>query len=482
MQRRTVILGTLAGASSALGPALALRGFTVDDALISARYAANLAAGHGYRLNAAGPVTDGVTPLGWAHLLAPFAGSGPLAALAAAKLLGVVAWLLGAAFLGAAIARSSERPIRFAALALVAASAPLGAWSGSGMETGLIAALAALAAALPELGAARAGAACAGLAAGFRPELLPFSLVIAGAAGWAPHHPTHPASPSPLARWAWQLGLAVTPFLAVAFLRAALFGRPAPLSALAKAPDATLGARYALACFLLCGPIALLAPLAARRLAPWPRGLIAAVFTHFAAIALAGGDWMPLSRLAVPALPATALAAAHLAAVSDRRATAARFALALAGELFALVKVGPAAARVGDARTALIEALREPLSRAQTIAAVDIGWLGAAAPEATLVDLAGVTDPAIAALRGGHTTKRIPPTLLDARGVDTLVLLLREGEPLRIPWTASRFARGTELYLAHLPHIEEDFAPLIESRVPGLPYVVLRRVPPRAAD
>ena len=105
------------GAAAALVPAFLLRGFTVDDALIPARYAAHLAAGEGYRFNAAGPSTDGVTPLGWAHLLAPFAQEGPLAALYAAKWIGLVAWTLAAAALAVAVGRASDKPQRWAALA-----------------------------------------------------------------------------------------------------------------------------------------------------------------------------------------------------------------------------------------------------------------------------------------------------------------------------------------------------------------------------
>ena len=81
------------------------------------------------------------------------------------------------------------------------------------------------------------------------------------------------------------------------------------------------------------------------------------------------------------------------------------------------------------------------------VAAVDIGWIGAATP-ATLVDLAGVTDPSIAPLPGGHTTKRVPSSLLIQRQVDTLVLLLDSGEPLRTPWYTSRFYYGVDAMLA----------------------------------
>jgi hypothetical protein len=41
----------------------------------------------------------------------------------------------------------------------------------------------------------------------------------------------------------------------------------------------------------------------------------------------------------------------------------------------------------------------------------------------TVVDLAGVTDEAVAMLPGGHTSKRIDDALLRGRNVDTLVLL-----------------------------------------------------------
>ncbi|MGK3963271.1 hypothetical protein WMF38_03670 [Sorangium sp. So ce118] len=480
--RKRALLVALVGALSALFPALALSGFTVDDALITARYAHHLARGLGYRFNAAGPVTDGVTPLGWAFVLAPFASGGPLAALAAAKALGVLAWTLAAGALALAVDRTSGRRARFAALLLLPASAPLGAWSAAGMETGVVAALGALAVALPALGRALAGAACAGVAAALRPELLPFALVVALSTQAAPRRerereregggetPSRPAWGRALA----ALALAGLPFVAVAAARLAVFGRAAPLAALAKAPDAALGARYALACFLLTGPAALVAPLAWRALPAWPRGLLAAVAAHFLAVAAAGGDWMPLSRLVVPALPAVVLAAAHVASVADARATALRIALALAGELFVMARVGPTAARVGGERLRVVEELRGALAGAEVVAALDIGWLGAATG-ATLVDLAGVTDPAIAALPGGHTTKRIPGALLDARKVDALVLLLAEGQALASPWTASRFARGVEQHLARLPGAGEAFAPVAVSGVPHLGYVVLRR-------
>lgn len=502
-------------AIAALVPALALRGFTVDDALITARYAAHVAAGEGYRLSAGGPVTDGVTPLGFVYLLAPFAGSGTLAAFAAARVIGVAAWTLSAAVLGLAVARvtsprprapapdperalpeaatsaapdrRSSRALVLVPLALVATSAPLGAWASSGMETGLVTAIAALAAALPILGRPRAAAACAGLAAGLRPELLPWAATLgvglflshrAGPSRASPAPALAPDEPRPPAgapRHAWLfLFLSVLPFLVTAAVRLAAFGRPAPLSIFAKAPDARHGLVYAAACALLAGPTVLLAPIAIARLRGFSRALVASVFVHLGAVALAGGDWMPLSRLVVPVLPSLALAALFVAKEAALAATAARLALAVAGHTFVLVHVGPTAAHVGEDRLRVLSELRPALAPSRVVASLDIGWVGAAT-DAAIVDLAGVTDPTIAALPGGHTTKQIPAGLLDARRADTLVLLLAPGERAADPWTRSRFARGVEVWIATTPGIGEDFTPVAESSLPHLRYLVLRK-------
>jgi hypothetical protein len=463
-------LAAALGAAAALVPALLLRGFTVDDALIPARYAAHLAAGLGYRFNAAGPVTDGVTPLGFPLLLAPFAGGGPLAALAAAKALGVLAWTIGAAVLAVAVRRAGKAPLRFGVIVLLACSAPLAAWSVAGLETGLAAALGALAVALPELGAPRAGALAGGLVAALRPEALPWALVV----GATP--PPGTAAASTAVRVA-RVALAGTPFLVVALTRLSVFGRVIPLSVLAKPSDLGHGGPYALVCFLLTGPVAILAPVAWWRLDAWGRGLVAAVLVHFAAVAAAGGDWMPLSRLVVPALPTALLAAARIADVARPSVVVARLALALAGELFQLLKSGPAdVAAVGERRRAIIDAARPLLVGAKVVAALDVGWLGAAT-DATIVDLAGLTDPDIAVLRGGHTSKDIPTRLLDARGADALVLLVKEGEPVVAPWTDTFFGRIVELKIAAIPGVGDAFAAVGEATAPHLRYLVLRRSP-----
>ena len=175
---RAAFGGAAAAALAAALPAAVLWGFTVDDALIVARYAHHLARGDGYVFNVGGPSTDGVTPLGFAHLLVPFAGESAESALAAARWIGVVAWIAGAAALGWRIGSLEGSRGRWLALALVSLSAPLAAWSGAGLETGLVCGLAAIGVAFRH--AARAepvGSALLGLAAGLRPELLPFALV-----------------------------------------------------------------------------------------------------------------------------------------------------------------------------------------------------------------------------------------------------------------------------------------------------------------
>src|SRR3982750_279592 len=89
----SVARGLIGGSTALVTTAVAMAwlwGFTVDDALITCRVAFHLTRGLGYRFNAGGPVVDAVNPLGFAHLLAPFAAAGPLGALVFAKWLGAL--------------------------------------------------------------------------------------------------------------------------------------------------------------------------------------------------------------------------------------------------------------------------------------------------------------------------------------------------------------------------------------------------------
>lgn len=478
--------------------ALSIFGFTVDDALIIGRYAHHLADGTGYRMNAGGPITDGVTPLGFVYLVAPFAADGAASGLVAAKWIGLVAHLVGVMAVAATVARRGGPITVWAGPLGWVVAAPAAAWAGAGLETGFVTGLVAVGLSLRV--ARRVdplGIALLAVAAGLRPELLPLALVLCGpstAESTAapqqadrrreameqpeddePRLAPPPSSASPGWGTALRLGAALVPFLAVAIVRAALFGVPTPLSSIAKRPDPTLGLGYAAASALLAGFVGLVAPRALARADRYARFVWLAAIVHLAAIAFAGGDWMPLSRLVVPALPVLAFAVAELARVASPRWVLLRFGLALAGELFVWWTQGPKLDRVGAERAALIAEVAPQLEGARVIAALDVGWLGTAAPAAAIVDLAGVTDPEVARLPGSHTNKRLPEGFLEDRRVELLLLQVPADVPVAEPWTATPFVRGVERRLAAEPGAAERFQPI--ARTGGrAQYLLLRRV------
>jgi hypothetical protein len=463
MTRETAI-AALTGLVAALPLALLLYGFTVDDALITARVAANLAAGHGYRFNAGGPLVDAVTPLGFAPLLAAFGATDALGMLERARLLGLGAWLVAAAYLGALFGPVTRRSL--AIFALLGLSAPLAAWAGAGMETGLVTGLATLA-----LGPSRSAWLLAGICAGLRPELLPWALVLnVGRA--LPGRATPPS----LRALALAGLAALGPAVLVALARAALFGAAAPLALQAKPSDLSHGLQYAFGCVVFGAiPLLVVAPGGLSRAGREAHVLTAALAAHLAALILAGGDWMALFRLVVPVLPTALLAGARLAPHEGRLWFWARSLVLASLSALLLVTTGWPARHVLAHRRALIERARPALSGATRVATLDAGWVGAAS-SGPLLDLAGVTDPVIAALPGGHTTKRIPEALLDARQADVWVLLLAPGAPLEADWRSSAFARGVEQRLAALP-LAADFEARAELPLGGTSqrYLVVRR-------
>jgi hypothetical protein len=457
---------------------IALRGFTVDDALISARFAHHIATGHGARFNVSGPATDGVTPLLWPWLLAPFSSSGPLSALLAAKWMGALAWAVGIVLLAVDVSRTGTSRWRHLGVPIVAATPAAAAWAVSGMETGLVMALGAAAVALSTTRRRRAfGAALAGVAASMRPELLPWALVIGAGHASCSMALGHKQCER-LAGYGWMLLLAALPFAITCAVRWIAFGSVAPLSLRAKPSDLTHGVTYAAASLIVLGPpVAVLAPGGWRRLAPWPRWLLVAFGAHAIALTAAGGDWMPLSRLFVPVLPSLAIVFAQLAGTCSALSNSVRLGLCLAGQIFVLGRVGPAAARVGQDRMGLIEQLRGVLSPSDRVASVDIGWVGAAS-DAAVIDLAGVTDPVVASLPGGHTTKALSGLMLANRGVTKVVFQLIPDSTEQRAWNEGPFARGVEKRLASDPWVKEHFvAEKIIGAGPRLRYWVATRRP-----
>jgi len=466
-------LAPAAGAAALFGTGLAAWPYSVDDAFVSARYARRIARGLGYTFVDGAP-TDGVTgPLGLVPgLLGEWLGADPVlgakvAGLAAAA--GAVAWAVDRA-------GRESRARGWVTAALIALWPLLGVWAVAGLETGL-AALACTAVAMgvadatsdaPGSGHWWVGAGVAALA-WLRPEAAPACLAALALVGRARGRVA-----------AGAIGLAVASAVGVIAFRLALFGAPLPLSAAAKPPDLGNGLDYAgrAALVVLGGAGALPVFFAAR--APGPRRAVLIVLAvHVAAVILAGGDWMPGFRLFVPWLPALAWVMAGPIGDPHRR-------VSVRAALFACAVVVPAlsgAMALVDAREA--GAIRERDGRAlagwlearyETVALVDVGFLAYAA-DLDVVDLGGITDPAIGRMRGGHADKAIDPGLLLARDPDAIVLSSRA--PPRID------DRGRLRGFAGLP-VERRVAamPWVEARLrvrrvqpygPGRFYIVLSR-------
>lgn len=445
-----------------------MRDFTVDDALIPIRYAQHLREGVGYRFNASGPITDGVTPLPWSFLLVPLSAGTAIEALVRAKWLGIASMALAGGVLGfrAADLAKGDRT-RFGAavvgLVVLGLAFPVGAYAASGMETGVATALATVAAVMASKRRVYATALLAGLAASLRPELVMWSATLSlGVAALE-------------ARWktaALAFALSIAPFVACVVLRLAFFGRPVPLSVLAKPSDLSHGVTYAAAATLvLLTPLLVVAPFSLRRGGPIARVLVVAFAVHFVAVSLAGGDWMPYARLVVPVAPSLVLAFVDLASLSQPAWSAARALAAIVLGVLVASNAAPAGRHVGRDRTELVERATPLLADAKVIAALDIGWVSAASG-ARVVDLAGLTDPSIAVLPGGHTSKRVDTTMLLDRGVDTVLILVYSDPRAAARVVELRLLRS-ELFVSRFTRVAE-----IPFGTRGDSYAVYRRTEP----
>jgi hypothetical protein len=421
--RGVAFVGALAG----IATSLYFWGFCVDDALIPLRYAQNLVTGHGYTMSPGAPRSDGVTPLPWAFLIAPFATTGSLwTALARTKSLGIALHGIVCALVSRRAGQdlAARRWVTPLVLAGMLLATPIAAWAASGMEIELAALLIAIAVATDVARPVRA--LLLGLAATVRPELGAFAVALSLGDALA----TEGRAVRPRVLLA-AFALAAAPFAAVAILRVAVFGHAAPLSVAAKPSDLTHGALYAAAAAIACvGPIAAFAPIAIAKDARC-RALAAACLMHLVAVVLVGGDSMPLARLLVPVAPAFFVLASRAAARARAPAILLRGVLVLAIDVFGLLKWAPDARRSLSDRERLAAEATPLLAGAHVVASVDIGWV-AAATDARLVDLAGVTDPEIAYLPGGHTSKSVSASLLESRGTDMLVVLEKDGAPGRV--------------------------------------------------
>ncbi|HEX3776683.1 MAG TPA: hypothetical protein VHV51_19560 [Polyangiaceae bacterium] len=451
------------GVLAAIPASAWLWSYTVDDALITARVAANIGRGLGQRFNPHGPIVDAVTPLGYAHLLSLFARGDVLSYFHAAKVLGVAAWIGAAAVLGALIARAGETKARFLPLGVVALSTPLAAWAASGMETGIVT----LFATLGLIGGAGSALAL-GLAAAWRPELIPFAFVLVVV--------RLRVERATLGRALLGSALALLPSLAVATIRSLCFGRAVPLAFYAKPSDFAHGLAYALGGFAFTGLpwLLVLSPRELVRVSPAARPLLAAFAAHCFALVLCGGDWMSFYRLLAPVLPCAALAAAYIAERARPWANAVRMALALLSALLLAWGLGAPARRVGPRRAALIAEARPLFAHDARIAALDVGWVGAAS-DADVIDLAGVTDEQVAFFPGGHTSKRIPRAWLFAERPTAIVLLVADKTVPADTIAETVFSRAVEERVANF--VADDYRIRGRLALGFSTYVVLEPKP-----
>jgi hypothetical protein len=354
-----------------------------------------------------------------------------------------------------------------AAIGTVATAVPMAAHAVSGMETALATALATCAVLVGQR--PLLAALVAGLAASLRPEMAPWACVLAVGLAMVDR--------GGVAKVLVCAALALAPFVCCALIRQLAWGRPAPLAVMAKPSDLEHGLGYAgAACVVTLAPLLALAPLALAR-SPTAAVIVLAAVAHVAAIIVVGGDWMPYARLMVPVVPTLAYAGARVMEHARPLATATRSTAALTLGLVLIAYGGTQGRRVGRDRAALIAEARPLLAGARCVAALDVGWVGAAT-EAEIVDLAGLTDPEIAALPGGHTSKRVDGIFLRSRGADALLFYAEAGPPdgdLE-RWTDAGYPRVVEHRLARDPTVAHHFEPAawlpLGTRGPG--YVLLK--------
>lgn len=300
----------------------------VDDDYIVHRYARNLLAGHGFVFNVGGEAAEGFTSPLWLGVSVVVQALG-LPLEAAVRVLGAAA----SAVVAAALVRAGQGLAPGTRLAawpgLAAAVSPALAYhAGAGLGTAPLAAFLALfAASCLRVTAQRdARVACRahgvagawlGLACLTRQEAVVFVLPFAGVLA-------HGVRSGRLVRrdLAWSLAPALLALGGWTLARLVLFERLDPVThAVKRLPllvDLGYGARYlaratidSLALVWTLG--ALLVALGPRR-AGAIRGLAWGVVLHVVYVFAVGGDWMPLARFCVPALPLGLLCLAALLA------------------------------------------------------------------------------------------------------------------------------------------------------------------------
>ena len=452
--------------------------YTVDDSYIVARYALRLSRGEGYTWNP-GPATDGVTGPAWV-LPGWLAAAGGYDPVIAAKVVGLCCAALAAyACIASQQIRARGAQLAWIAAFLLVCQPSLGGSGSSGLETGA-ATLALTWAARSALAAPRPRIVSTGLAiavlAWLRPELAASSAVFLVVA-------TLRAG----LRRAWGAWvIAACSALAVCLFRLSISGSLLPMAWHAKAGTLQDGWSYALrAIFVLTGVTGIALAAAGAALGQFrERARAWALLAHFCAVVLAGGDWMPGFRLWVPLFPQYAALAAVGCERLWRRAGVARFLGCAALLIACAVPLLDLALRIPEWRSAgrsreivgaqIAQQLRDHDRR---VALVDIGYIGYASG-VTTIDLAGLTDPAVAAFPGGHLAKRITSEWLEAQAPDALLLHSSVPPTAAEDGSLERLAGyPVEMRVARFSWVAKQFRVAeIYAYGPGYHYVLLRRL------
>jgi hypothetical protein len=409
----------------------------IDDAYISFRYAANLAAGEGLVFNP-GERVEGYSNLLWT-LGAAVAIRAGIEPMLAAKLAGLLSLLLTLVILHRLLGRTVDGlPARAAGLLLFALSVPSAYWSVQGMETPFFTLL--LTAAFWRLGEELDPD---------RPAGFPWSaLLLAAACLTRPEGPIYlaavlgarvSAGRRPWRRDLAWLALFLGPLALHLAWRRAYYGEWLPNTYFAKGSagagfspaahadglayiGAFLGAAWWIPALLaLLGVVALvLAFIPGGGGTPARRGRLLTPLLWLAGACFfawqANGDWMPHDRFLVPALPALALlAAAGIGLVAGLALRlAGRPAGVAAGVILALllatglaVDAGqesglPTASRLSEPEQPrllpMAMALMETLRDGETVVYGDIGVVGYLNPGLRIIDNRGLTDHTVARL------------------------------------------------------------------------------------
>lgn len=470
--------------SGAVGVSLALRvaPYQVDDAAITYRYAANLAAGHGLTFNPGHPAVEGFSSPAWLALLAL------AASLFSPSILPIVATIAGLACaiaLVVILARSSPRldgdthhrapwPGVFA-LAVWALCPAAAFHAVAGLEPMLfVLIVVVLSRAIADQEASWGVFLAAFAATWVRPEgpwiLVAVAVQLAAQGEWRRivQRPTRDV-----------LAVVVAGALTVVAMRLAIFHALLPNTFFAKRAGIAIGAPYVFRTLASPWAAAMVAAgfLGAMHGTKVHRGYLAAAVAWSLAAAVEGGDWMPAARMMMPALAMFSLAAGGLGiANGEAVVTRPRRGVLVAGIIatVAAASFGAIASTQIAATASLSEDgirhendvlaswLRQ--SGVHSVALVDIGQIGFRAP-IEIIDLGGLTDARIAHAPGSLLEKRFDRGyLFDERRPDVIVLR-SDVLPARSPHgnLAPRTDQAisvVERYVLADPRMPRDYVPL----------------------